>query len=265
MSEAVVVIPVYKSIPSESEERSFRQCIKVLQQYPIRLVAPKDLDLSFYQRLHPPLQIEEFEPKYFKSTLTYNHLLLSRHFYRRFDAFKFMLIHQLDAYVFRDELAVWCQKDYDFIGAPVHQFRLDNFNDIIPIATLNGGFSLRKINSAIRVLNSFRLIHPLKSILHANIETSGNIMGTLKGFYFYFFGNNTFEGLNKYDRNEDYFWAIISKRLFSWYSVAPVTEALYFSFDNSPEKSFEMANDKVPFGCHEFHKHLPFWEKYLSI
>ena len=29
-----------------------------------------------------------------------------------------MLIYQLDAFVFQDDLAYWCQQNYDYIGAP---------------------------------------------------------------------------------------------------------------------------------------------------
>jgi hypothetical protein len=45
--------------------------------------------------------------------------MLSIDFYKRFRDYKFILIYQLDAYVFRDELEYWCEQDYDFIGAPL--------------------------------------------------------------------------------------------------------------------------------------------------
>lgn len=106
--------------------------------------------------------------------------MLSVNFYRSFKEYEFMLIYQLDSYVFRDELLDWCEKDYDYIGAPVHNFILDNFSQRIDIATLNGGFSLRKINSALRVLSSFRFIYSFKDLLKANIASNGRIIGFLK-------------------------------------------------------------------------------------
>jgi hypothetical protein len=43
---------------------------------------------------------------------------LSEEFYQAFTDFEFMLIYQLDAFVFRDELADWCRSGYEYIGAP---------------------------------------------------------------------------------------------------------------------------------------------------
>lgn len=265
MKKVVVIIPVYKAIPSEIELLSFDQCIRILGEHPISLVAPKNLDLSFYINRFSEIIIQTFEPEYFKSTLTYNKLLLSIDFYRRFEYYKFMLIYQLDAYVFRDELVEWCDKEYDYIGAPVHDFTLDNFTGKVSLATLNGGFSLRKINSAIRVLSSFRLIYSFKDIFRANVKSYGIGLGFLKAIKFYFTGNNTLDKLNKYDRNEDYFWALICPKLFNWYIVSPVEISLDFSFDNYPEKSYSMADEKLPFGCHAIDKNFTFWQRFISL
>lgn len=261
--QVIIIIPVFKSTPDESELISYEQCLKILGRYPIALVVPKGLDTRYYKDLHDELKIEEFDRTFFRSTGTYNHLLLSSEFYRRFKTYNYMLIHQLDAYVFRDELMQWCDKDYDYIGAPVHNFRLDKFTEPIPIATLNGGFSLRKIKSALRVLSSFRFIYSFSDIWRANIKEYGKIVGSLKASKYYLLGNNTLENLNKYDRNEDYFWAIISPHKFSWYKVASVEESLYFAFDNEPEQSFKLTNEQIPFACHAFEKHPYFWNKYI--
>lgn len=263
MKEVVVAIPVFKSTPNESELISYKQCLKILGSYPIVLIVPKGLDISFYKELNEDLVVEEFDAAFFQSTRTYNHLLLSKAFYRRFESYTYMLVYQLDAYVFRDELIQWCDKGYDYIGAPVHNFRLDKFTEPIPLATLNGGFSLRKIRSCLRVLSSFRFIYTFSNIWKTNTNEDGKFIGTMKALKYYFLGNNTLESLNKYDRNEDYFWAIISPDKFSWYKVAPVEESLYFAFDNEPGQSFKMTNEQIPFGCHAFEKHPYFWNKYI--
>ena len=44
--------------------------------------------------------------------------MLSPEFYRRFSDTDYILVCQLDAYIFRDELLSWCKKEYDYIGAP---------------------------------------------------------------------------------------------------------------------------------------------------
>ncbi len=263
MKKVVVVIPIYKAIPTEIELISLNQCIKILGDHPISIVAPLNLDISSYTHRFNQLHVIRFNSYFFQNTLSYNRLLLSVNFYRSFKEYEFMLIYQLDAYVFRDELLDWCEKDYDYIGAPVHNFILDNFSQRIDIATLNGGFSLRKINSALRVLSSFRFIYSFKDLLKANIASNGRLIGFFKAMKFYLTGNNTLEKLNRYDRNEDYFWALICPKLFNWYTVASVNEALSFSFDNQPELSFEMASFKLPFGCHAFEKDNEFWKQLI--
>ena len=45
-------------------------------------------------------------------------LMLSPFFYESFLDFKYVLIHQLDVFIFKDELNYWCNQNYDYIGAP---------------------------------------------------------------------------------------------------------------------------------------------------
>lgn len=46
-----VVIPVYKDHLEKYEELSFRQCLKVLSDYPIILVTYRQLDVSVYDSI----------------------------------------------------------------------------------------------------------------------------------------------------------------------------------------------------------------------
>lgn len=266
MEEVVVVIPIYKSVPNELERLSFEQCIKVLP-YPITIVAPASLDVFFYSEKSERIVVERFDDDFFTSISGYNRLLLSRAFYKRFNRYVYMLIHQLDAYVFRDELKVWCEKGYDFIGAPVHNVQVDKFSEKKENMTLNGGLSLRKVASALKVLNSFAMVYNWKQIKESNLsDTKTNkVQGLSKSLYYYLLKNNTFNWLNGYDRNEDIFWAHIVKSIHNWYRVAPVEEALKFSFDNAPKLFLKMANGQLPFGCHSFDKNQLFWSNYIPI
>lgn len=260
----VIIIPLYKPQPSDTEIASLRQCFKILNNHTICFVSHKGLSLTEYKDYLSKASIEYFPSIFFSDINGYNRLMLSLDFYKRFRNYTHMLIYQLDAYVFRDELDFWCTQKYDYIGAPVHDFILDNHSPKIPIATLNGGLSLRKVSSAISILKSFNFIYPFKRLIKINYEHSGPI-GVLKGLYFFILGNNTHHLLNKYDRNEDYFWAIIAPRVYEKYNVAPVNIALSFSFDNNPELSFELSNKKIPFGCHAFDKNLSFWKNEINI
>ncbi|MDD4431013.1 MAG: hypothetical protein PHF61_06380, partial [Bacteroidales bacterium] len=60
-----IIIPVYKSILSQSEEQSFLQCLRVLGKYPLRIVLPNGLDTSYYENHLRANKIVDFKFDYF--------------------------------------------------------------------------------------------------------------------------------------------------------------------------------------------------------
>lgn len=230
MKEVAVVIPVYKVMPSESEIKSFRQCLAVLGNYPIILVAPLGLNTQFYDEIaDKKLVTVSFDNQYFLSTKGYSELLLSRLFYNRFISFTSILIYQLDAWVFRDELSYWCSLDYDYIGAPwldappipSGKKPLINFSNLLRNKVGNGGFSLRKVKPHLK-------------------------WAVWASFIFKFI-----------PKNEDIIWT-----LFVPFKKPNVLKALSFAFELEPEKAYNMNGKKLPFGCHAWEKYSPeFWNK----
>ena len=75
--------------------------------------------------------------------------MLDVELYRSFSSYAYMLVYQLDAFVFNDRLLEFCSMGYDYIGSPMR--RTDSWRDI-GCSVGNGGFSLRKISSMLRVL-----------------------------------------------------------------------------------------------------------------
>lgn len=150
-NEVKVVIPIYREKLTQNEDISFRQCKKILNRYPLCIVKPVSLSLQIAGV--QGMEIEEFEDIWFQSIQTYNDLMLSEQFYERFRDYKYILIHQLDAFVFRDELYNFCALDYDYIGAPwlYGQFVYIN-GESGYYYTGNGGLSLRKVESHLSVL-----------------------------------------------------------------------------------------------------------------
>ena len=118
----VVVIPVYKTFVTKVDIASLKQCLKVLNKYHICLICHTKLDLSGYKSCFLDNQVDfcvrYFDEQYFDSVRSYNTLMLSADFYRSFRKYQYMLIYQLDAFVFEDQLEYWCNKGYDYIGAP---------------------------------------------------------------------------------------------------------------------------------------------------
>ncbi len=144
-----IVIPLYKKISDEREKASLKQGLSVFRDYDIFVICPESFDetwLDEYKNIHQRIRLKRFANDYFVSTKSYNLLMLNPEFYKKFSNYEFMLIYQTDAYVFRDELQYWCDKGFDFIGAPWFK----NFDytgketEFLPHAG-NGSFCLRSI------------------------------------------------------------------------------------------------------------------------
>ena len=144
-----VVIPIYKESLDEFEKISLAQARKIFGKYPLIFVAPQGKNFSY---LEPQDLIAQFPPQFFQSTQTYTQLLLSPKFYEAFLSFDYILIYQLDAFVFYDALDFFCSLGYDYIGAPVayHSWCGVNTKKIPRVG--NGGFSLRKVKTCRQLL-----------------------------------------------------------------------------------------------------------------
>lgn len=141
-SMAVIVIPVYKERLDIYEQVSLTQARRILEKYEVRFVAPQGMKLC-YGTLGEDIKVEWFPAYFFQSKYTYSRLMLSTCFYERFINFEYMLIYQLDAFVFSDRLEEFCNLGYDYIGAPVSR----SVSVWRPLKKRigNGGFSLRKV------------------------------------------------------------------------------------------------------------------------
>ena len=125
--------------------------------------------------------------------------MISSKFYKSFKTYEFLLIYQTDAWVFRDDLLEWCNKDYDYVGAPW----FTGYDDTKGIkkafnAVGNGGFCLRKTKSMLRVLNTFSYIHSFNECLA--FLNKQNDWSLLKKFFSliksFTISNNTFHLFN---------------------------------------------------------------------
>lgn len=153
MEMAVVLIPVYKNELSMNELISLRQCKRILNQYSIILVAPETMDIENNELSECP--VERFPECFFDGIAGYNQLMLSKEFYQRFEQYKYILIHQLDVFVFSDRLQEFCELEYDYIGAPWLRGRryIENFERRY-LYVGNGGFSLRRVDAFLKILEN---------------------------------------------------------------------------------------------------------------
>jgi len=262
-SKIAIILPVYKKNISHFEQISLNQCRKILSAYQHIFVVPESLHLDAYELVDTD-KVERFRSKYFQSIEGYNKLMLSIEFYERFKAYDYVLIYQLDCFVFRDELLFWCDQGYDYIGAPLVNHTIKGKNKLYAVG--NGGFSLRRVSAHLKILNSLSYIESpiLKLKRYWFLEKN-----KWKIPYLFFkditFGNNTFYLFNDYPHNEDYFWGYHCSKRNKWFKVPSTSKALAFSFEVTPEVMYELNKFKLPFGCHAWWRYnLDFWKPHIE-
>ena len=254
MQEVIVVIPIYNPLLNEKERISLRQTYEVLQQHPMVVVHPEGMDLEPLQQQFPRLTFQAFPPDYFRDIVGYNRLMLATEFYEAFIDYRYLLIAQLDTYIFNDQLLDWCKRGYDYVGAPWLRRPVYNLPIVRQVISLiswvahlrgrrtqfdrygkvgNGGLSLRKIESHLRILRT-----------QASDVADYAITHNREHLY-----------------NEDTFWAMEPQD----FSYPSWEEAMLFSYNKYPELSYRLTHHQLPFGCHGWTKpkYNKFWKKYI--
>ena len=264
--EVAVVIPVYKECLDYYEMLSYKQALKILHRYDIVLITYKALQLSLYENVASQndvsLKVEYFDEHYFKKVESYNDLMKDIHLYKRFIHYKYILLYQLDAFVFRDELLYWCQQNYDYIGAPWFDGFKDKTNQTNLWAVGNGGFSLRRISFFLRVL-SWKF--PVKRVC---LENTSFFKLFKKIPYVLGWRNNIRYFLRtELNLNEDSFFTVFLRDSFIPSRIPPVDVAMRFSFEKSPSFLYAKNHNQLPFGCHAFLKneYATFWKQYIEF
>jgi len=272
-----VAIPVYKTDMNALEIQSVKQCLNVLADYPICFVVPKGLNLEFYKR-HFKAVTEYicFDNHYFSSLEGYTSLLLSPSFYEKFEAYKYLLLHQTDCFVFRDDLLHWAKKGYDYIGGLVFEgFHGNPEQDAKLWCAGNGGLSLRCVYSFKKQLISNKKLKNNKQ-LKAEKEALGVFTGVSKlklNLLFLLkrmgYKNSIAFYAKTFNNNEDVFFI----KLCLDYKVMTMPEpeeALFFSWDRRPDFLFNTYKE-LPFACHAWYRNDPpyennkdFWQQIIK-
>jgi hypothetical protein len=270
MNQVAIIIPIYKPELTFNEELALRQCYKILNGYPIYFIAARNYSVPD-TLINRSRKIIRFHDKYFKDIAGYNRLMLNPGFYKAFRKYKYILLYQLDCFVFRDELKSWCNKNYDYIGAPWVEMTENSDKNSWKVG--NGGFSLRKVRSCYKMLSSYKILSKTSEIQNVPDESNRNgvarefILNLLKRSGFH---NNNFNVLNNFlkweNHNEDLFWSLLAPQIDPSFSIPDAGVAFKFSFETCPSKLFELNNHILPFGCHAWHKYEPdFWKQYIQF
>ena len=219
MLKVAVVIPTYKEDLTPLEKISLAQCRKVLGRYPLIFFAPEGKIFSYFE---PGDMVVHFPPQYFRSVETYCKLMLSPNFYETFKDFEYILIYQLDAFVFYDALEDFCLLGYDYIGAPWPYYSWRSFiHDKTPRVG-NGGFSLRKVEKFYKIVKTFAASTKFRYVVEESME--------------------------------DGFFAMCGTLNPEILKIAPVEVARAFSMEWYPDRHVKKLGNVLPFGCHNWNK-----------
>ncbi|MCA9324585.1 hypothetical protein KDA23_00755 [Candidatus Saccharibacteria bacterium] len=246
---------------SAAEEFSLRHSLEVLSAYDFFVICPSEL-LNYASRIRrdylASFHIQTFPSKYFSSVKGYNGLLMSKEFYRQFERYEYILIVQTDALVFADQLEEWCDRDYSYIGAPWFEGHTRPKKPLSFAGVGNGGFSLRKVSDAIRVLESSLFGAPENGRVRLGIEEKFR----LSSLILHCIALSSSPPFVTLEVNEDIYWGAVAPLRHNWFVVPPAEAAVDFAFEVAPEYMFELNGERLPFGCHAWERYNPeFWRE----
>lgn len=259
-----IVTPIYRLPLTVDEQISVRHLKHFLGDYDRIIIAPCSLTLDF-----PGFQVKRFDDAFFQGIPGYNRLMLSPQFYRAFSDYEYILIYQLDCLVFSSDLANWCTKGWDYIGAPWFL----NFSPS-PDGGLwrvgNGGLSLRNVAKSLTVLGLRRYVedpwilgqktrHFKSSPRLRKLLCAAKTVSHLAGYK-----NNLRWYLKLYTDNEDWFWSLEANKFLPEFRIPTPEKALPFAFEYAPRYCFQHNGRQLPFGCHAWYKiDREFWDPFL--
>ncbi len=244
------------------EQISLNHLVRFLGQYDKYVVIPNSL------RIHiSSFDVKRFPEKFFGSVSAHTRLMLSSVFYDAFSMYKYILVYHPDALVFSDQLRQWCETDMDFI-APPWITRSPEGKPIGFSRCGNGGFSLRKVQSFLRVIRAKeQLVSGDKAwgILCARRPRWHRILLQPVKYWLRLKHIDRCQWVRfLFYRNEDRFWSDKAKLFYPNFQISPVDLSLRFAFDDEPRYCFEKNEHILPFGCHGWNKYdRAFWEPYL--
>ncbi len=214
-----IVVPQYKEELSAEEQFSLDSLRKYKGDIEIQFIKPRSI--AFWCKW--------FDDRYFESIYTYSELLLSRKFWEAFEEYDYILLYQLDCLLFKRNLLTWCDRGWDYVGAPWVTGYADEGDSFMGVG--NGGFSLRNVKKCLQVFNVLGVDRiPADPKAH-----------------------------------EDVVWCQMVPHMlpFLHFKVAPIEEAMYFAVETGIDLNKKLLKDVKPTGAHAYMKRNPTYLKGL--
>lgn len=255
--QVAVVIPFYNPVLSKDEKLSLACWRRHLSSFDTYSLSPDSLQTTL-----PGTKPIHFPDHNFISVRSYSEMLLTPSFYEAFANYEYILIYQLDALVFSNQLTNWCNQGLSYIGAPWNNSRIGQLtSSTTDLRGGNGGLSLRRIPDFLEVLQK------------TNDQAEYNLSSRYSQWLW--FGVNVLTGksknrwlqtkTNQYPFNEDGFWSFEAPKYFPQFIAATRDQSLKFAFETLPAQCFSENGNKLPFGCHAWAKYdRGFWTSHLD-
>lgn len=254
MNDCIVIVPAYKSHLNNYEYVSFARCCKLLSKdYTICLLTYPRMNLSEYTKIFNKyadtqnMQLTQlyFNKEYFNSPLTYSLIMLEHKLYNTFKNYKYILIYQLDCYIFKNDIKIWIDKDYPQCEC-INFAKNSNSSDLE--AYFNGQ-GLRRIDAFLNFFeNNIELVNSFRTQILSSIifKCFGIYNGLTKNTWLmYKMGEGRF--FTKYISNDKIFGDIIdfgrSERKQELYEQTQTIPTMINHFNKHDEWSKQMIGD----------------------
>lgn len=278
MRTFAVVVPVYRTGLSDDERVSLRHLEHFLPDAEKFLMMPKSLDFG-----RDGYQTARFHPRFFRSLAGYNDLLLSKEFYSRFEAFSYILVHQLDAIILSSDIERFLAMGVDYLGAPWIEYDAQKSPYFTRVG--NGGLSLRRVSAFRRLLESpvphaasraYDVRHSSRGaigrrfigVCNAGLVRLG-LRDSVRSALWRPFGAEDWFIAAEAKRfspggAEDWFIAAEAAEYCPGFTVGSIDQGLEFAFEREPRFCFAKTGGRLPLGAHAWNRYdRAFWEPHL--
>lgn len=265
-SQVIVLVPTHLERLDKELAATLLHNATQLEGYKLEVILPETCNASWYEAFFAEHGINGtirlVRAEYFGSPAAVNRMGTDPAFYRMYEEFDFVLICHLDAWVFRDQLAYWMDEGYDFIGAPLFLPENDKVHFLQRMAPFggNGGLSLRRVVSCIRILETFQPGFDLWRIAQAVWFLMRNRQWRFISILFRLLrelSQDWRSTCEKYNIYEDVFFTIIAPLCGNRISIPSSRTAMKFACEvNYPLFQKELFRLEPPLGIHGYDKYV---------
>ena len=262
----VVLVPTHLEQLDKELAATLLHNATQLEGYKLEVILPEICSPTWYETFFAEHSINGtvrlVRAEYFGSPAAVNKMGTDPAFYQIYKEFDYVLICHLDAWIFRDRLAYWIDKGYDFIGAPLFLPENDKVHFLQRMAPFggNGGLSLRRVASCIRILETFQPGRSPGHIAQAVWFLARNRQWRLIRVLFRLLrelSEDWRRTCEKYNIYEDVFFTIIAPLCGNRTSMPSSRAAMMFACEvNYPLFQKEVLGLEPPVGIHGYDKYV---------